>query len=178
MMNALPLMRISEKFELLLVECDSKSASAAALAWADSGLTVRVVRGRKMHTCERLFDEFAAALQFPWYFGENPDAFDECITDLCWLPPQSGYVIVVTDPNEVLADADADALAWLVGSLSRARDEWARPVALGEWWDRPAVPFNVVLQSLPGDAASAKVRWATAGASVRSFTDGAPPHRG
>jgi hypothetical protein len=125
-----------------------------------------------MCTYEGLFDEFAATLQFPWYFSENPDSFDECMTDLSWLPPQSGYVIVVTDPSEVLADAGLDALTWLVSSLSRAHRQWARPVELGEWWDRPAVPFNVLLQSLPGEAAAVKIRLEKAGASVRSFTDG------
>ena len=29
-----------------------------------------------------VFDEFAAAFQFPYYFGRNKDAFDECMRDL------------------------------------------------------------------------------------------------
>lgn len=145
-------MRVSSTPGLLVLECDPKAATDAVLGWSASGLVVRVVRGRKMRTPQGLFDEFAAALQFPWYFGENADAFDECITDLGWLPPQSGYVIVITDPGEVLAEADADALAWLTDSLTRAAEEWSRPVEQGEWWDRPAVPFHVVLQPVPEDA--------------------------
>ena len=48
-------------------------------------LTVRTVRGRKIRTVGRLFDEMAAALQFPYYFGENWPAFDECLADIDWL---------------------------------------------------------------------------------------------
>jgi hypothetical protein len=122
-----------------------------------------------MRTLQRLFDEFAAALQFPGYFGENAGAFDECLADLGWLPPREGYVIVINDPDEVLAGESASALSWLVGSLARAREELARPVELGEWWDRPAVPFHVVLQPAAGDAAKITRRWADAGASVLPF---------
>ena len=108
-----------------MLECDHKAATQAVSEWSDSGLVVRVVRGRKMRTAQGLFDEFAAALQFPWYIGENAYAFDECITDLGWLPPQPGYVIVISDPCEVLVDAGADALAYLVDSLTGAAEEWS-----------------------------------------------------
>jgi hypothetical protein len=164
-------MRVCNDLELLVLEREPKAASEAASGWSDSGLVVRVVRGRKMRTVQGLFDEFAAALQVPWYFGENADAFDECIADLGWLPPRSGYVIVITDPGEVLADAGADALSRLVDSLAAACEEWARPVVQGEWWDRPAVPFHVVLQPAVGEAAAVTQRWAAAGASVLPFPE-------
>lgn len=171
MASPLPLMRVPSECELLVLECDPQAGGEAASGWADSGLVVRVVRGRKMRTLPGLFDEFAAALQFPWYFGGNADAFDECIADLGWLPPQAGYVIVVTEPAEVLAEADAGALNWLVGSLTRACAEWARPVEAGEWWDRSAVPFHVVLQPTGGGTAAVIRRWTDAGALVRLFPD-------
>jgi len=47
---------------------------------------VRLVRGAKMRTTARLFDEISAAFQFPCYFGENWDALDECLNDIDWLP--------------------------------------------------------------------------------------------
>ena len=167
MITAQVLMQVTGSLDLLLLGCDAKTASEAASGWTAAGLVVRVVRGRKMRTLPRLFDEFAAALQFPWYFGENRDAFDECIADLGWLPTQCGYVIVVTEAGEVLGDeAGTDALAWLVGSLSRAAEEWARPVELGEWWDRPAVPFHVVLQATAPDVPTAVDRWAATGATI------------
>lgn len=172
MTSPLPLMRVPVAFdELLILEGEPKAASEAVSGWAESGLVVRVLRGRKMRAMPALFDEAAAALQFPWYFGENADAFDECIADLGWLPPQSGYVLVITDPAEVLADAGADQLSWFVDSLTRACEEWARPVEQGEWWDRPAVPFHAVLHAVSGDTATVTQRWSGAGASVKPFGD-------
>jgi Barstar (barnase inhibitor) len=170
--SPLQLMQTSSELDVLVLECDPKVASEAVSGWAESGLVVRVVRGRKMRSREGLFNEFAAALQFPWYFGENADAFDECMADLGWLSPQSGYVVVITEPGEVLVEAGTDALAWLVESLSHACGEWARPVEQGEWWDRPAVPFHVVLLAVIGDAATAAARWTVAGASVLPIVGG------
>lgn len=171
MKSPLGLMRVSSHLQLLILECDPRAADETVLAWSESGLVVRVVRGRKMRTLQGLFDEFAAALQFPWYFGENADAFDECIADLDWLPPHEGYVIVIKDPGQVLADEGTSVLSWLVGSLSRASEEFARPVELGESWDRPAVPFHVVLQSAIAGVATITPRWAEGGALVLPFPD-------
>jgi hypothetical protein len=159
-------MQVSRQLDLLILECDPKVANELKSGWAESGMVVRTLRGRKMRTEPTLFNEFAAALQFPWYFGENASAFDECLADLGWLPAQSGYVLVITDPNDVLADTGEDLLAWLVGSLTHACEQWAQPIALGEWWDRPPVPFHVVLQSVADETAKAIARWTEAGAVV------------
>src|SRR5215510_10518793 len=48
-------------------------------------VVVRFLRGRKMHESSGLDNEFAAAMQFPWYYGENWAAFDECLKDLSWI---------------------------------------------------------------------------------------------
>ena len=77
--------RRSEASSLLAMESDVRSAAEAVARWQDAALTVRTVRGRKMRTVGRLFDEMAAALQFPHYFGENWPAFDECLADIDWL---------------------------------------------------------------------------------------------
>ncbi|NGY75562.1 hypothetical protein F6Y02_01625 [Bacillus megaterium] len=46
-------------------------------------------------------DEWAAALQFPDYFGENWAAFDECLNDLDWLPADR-YILFITDAHLIL----------------------------------------------------------------------------
>ncbi len=58
-----------------------------------------------MRTLSGVFDEFAAALQFPPYFGENWGAFDECIEDLEWLPA-TGYLLLLIDATELLVDEE------------------------------------------------------------------------
>lgn len=106
---------------------------------------VRFLRGRKMTGVSSLFDEFAAAVQFPYYFGENWNAFDECITDLDWLSGDA-YVLVITDSKWLLLDENEEQLEVLINILDNAGNEWGQPVETSEAWARPAVPFHVIFQ--------------------------------
>ena len=160
-----PLLTVSDSSALLISETDAKSVGNLLMAWREVGLTVRSVRGRKMRRVGDLFDEMSAALQFPYYFGENWPAFNECLADMDWLPMNLGIVIVVYDALDVLDDAVDTELAVLVHSIENARSSYAQPIELGEWWDRPAVPFHVVLHSVnPKDARVLCARWQKAGA--------------
>jgi hypothetical protein len=118
-----------------------------------------------MRSVVQVYDEFAAALQFPEYFGENWAAFDECLTDLEWLPPEAGYVVVFTDPLLVL-DESPDDFRVLVRTLTSVIQHWAAPIEAGEWWDRDGVPFNVVLAADTASASAVRDKWAAAGAAV------------
>lgn len=127
----------------------------------DSGKVVRAVRGQKMRTLQGLFDEFGAALQFPDYFGENRPALRDCLTDLDWLGDEvPGYVVIVRHASQLLADERAEAFDWTIDLFRGVAEEWAKPVADGEWWDRPGRPFHVVLQESPdrGEALLARLR--------------------
>lgn len=169
MTDTLALMRVEPEFRPLLFEGDVQAVGSAVFGWVESGLTARVVRGRKMRTLVGLFDEFAAALQFPLYFGENLDAFNECIAELETLPAGEGYVVTITEPDQVLVEAGPEALGWLARSLQSAAEQWSRPVELGEWWDRPAIPFHVVLAGEPDAIELAARRWSAAGPEPRPF---------
>jgi hypothetical protein len=85
---------------------------------------VRLVRGNKMRLVNNLFDEFAAAFQFPCYFGENWNAFDECLADLEWLPA-SGYVLFVTNAADVLRDEPPSEFITFARLLHSISDEWS-----------------------------------------------------
>ena len=108
-------------------------------------VVVRFLRGRKMLRLGCLFDEFAAALQFPYYFGENWSAFDECITDLEWLPGDA-YILVIIDSEAVLSKEDKEQFSTLISVLQKAGDEWSQPIENSEAWDRPAAAFHVIFQ--------------------------------
>ena len=153
----------------MLLEGDRQAVGSAVSGWVDSGLAARVVRGRKMRTLSGLLDEFGAALQFPLYYGENEDAFNECLADLETLPAGEGYVVTIIEPDQVLADEAAEALSWLVRSLESAADAWRQPVELGEWWDRPAIPFHVVLAGENDAIELAARRWSAAGLEPLHF---------
>jgi len=124
---------------------------ACDFAWSlqrtsDRQVVVRTLRGSKARTAARLFDEFAAALQFPYYFGENWDALDECLADLDWLPG-TAYVLVFTDSQHLLDGEPAGQFALLVDVLENAARGWAQSQQR-----RPArTPraFHVVFQCSP-----------------------------
>lgn len=140
-----------------------QDVAAKALGWQEANLTVRAVRGRKARTTQGLFDEFAAALQFPYYFGENWNAFSDCISDLDWLPQRSGVVVLVYSADQVLAHANAGELETLVRLVTGAAAGLGESVDAGESWDRPAVPFHLVLHGQPSDGFE---RWHQAGAAL------------
>ena len=147
---------------------EERPSGSALHGWREARLTVRALRGHKMLTEPQLFDEFAAALQFPSYFGENWNALDDCLTDMAWLPPEAGYVLVISEPQRVL-EGSPDALAVLIRCLASAFAEWSKPISLGEWWDRPSVPFHTVLATRPDDEAEVRSRWIAAGAPLEDL---------
>jgi Barstar (barnase inhibitor) len=167
--DPMQLLEVPTEPRLWLWQTSSDKEAATEIAgWREARLVVHTVRGRKMRSLSDLCDEFAAALQFPWYFGENWAAFDECIKDLAWLPAEAGYVVVLTDPLLVLKDSSED-FAVLVRVLTSAVVEWATPVETGEWWDRPSVAFNVVLAADEDEVADASERWTRAGAHLAAL---------
>ncbi|HET9060320.1 MAG TPA: barstar family protein [Acidimicrobiales bacterium] len=94
------------------------------------GAAVVVLRGWKCKRTEDFFDEVASALQFPWYFGENWDAFEEAIGDLSWLPAD-GYVLMVNDAGELLSEAPGELRTLLDILGAASSDESPCKVVLG-----------------------------------------------
>ena len=84
------------------------------------------VRGRKMRTLPGLYDELAAALQFPWYFGENLDALEECLNDLEWIDADE-LLLIVRDADAVLQEEPnaLDLLGTVLGMLEEMQSAWA-----------------------------------------------------
>jgi hypothetical protein len=105
-----------------------------------------------MRTVARLFDELAAAFQFPAYFGENWAALEECLTDLDWIGA-SAYLTIVWNAEDLLADAGQEDATIFLRLLARVAAEWSRPVSARESWDRPAVPFHVLFVVPENDVA-------------------------
>ncbi|MEV0293381.1 barstar family protein [Nocardia sp. NPDC050710] len=106
---------------------------------APTGYQVRELRGAKMRDTAGVFDEFAAAFQFPYYFGENKDAFDECLRDLDdFIGDAPGYVVVVRDSADLL-DEEPVERDWFTEAMRDCAD----------YWIRRDVVFRVVLQGEP-----------------------------
>jgi hypothetical protein len=128
------------------------------------GGVVRIVRGERCAVRERLFQEWAAALQFPYYFGNNWDALDECLADLAWLPA-SGYLLFATNVEAILPGQGSE-LSILISILYKVAREWANPVEQASPGRRSAVPFRVVFHADPNKQALGERRLREAGAKL------------
>lgn len=73
------------------------------------------IRGKRSTTCSGFLKEYSAAFQFPYYYGNNWSAWDECATDLSWLMFDSVALIIddyeslfVDEPDKerILADVE------------------------------------------------------------------------
>ncbi|MEV6561697.1 barstar family protein [Nocardia sp. NPDC051756] len=140
-----------------------------------SGYRVVHVRGTRMAKTADLFAEFSAAFQFPWYFGQNWHAFDECMTDLDeWLPPgPRGYAVAVWHADSVLIK-DKSALETLIRSLNSIHQELAEPsglVSTGTGVTPPASRgFQVLLHCEPDARDKLTKRWTRAGSRLDPLT--------
>lgn len=83
-------------------------------------IVARVLRGKRCTTPQTLFQEWAAALQFPYYFGENWDAFEECLGDLQWLPANH-YIFLISHADQALRDS-SDSFATFINILRLAAE--------------------------------------------------------
>jgi Barstar (barnase inhibitor) len=127
---------------------------AGSVLAAPPGFVVRAIDGRRCRTKRGLFSEFARALEFPGDSGRNWDAFEELLADLAWLPGK-GYLLIVTDADQLLVDLSEDYDTFIEIAQSVAK-EWAAP-RRGES-PRPAVPFHVCL-AIPRGRESARADW-------------------
>ncbi|WP_394843252.1 barstar family protein [Pendulispora brunnea] len=122
---------------------------------AANGLFIGMLRGRRMRRREGLFEQFGALLQFPDYFGENWDAFLDCMRDLAWLRTD-GVVLVVLDAVQVLADVEPNELDIFIDVLSDAAESCADS----------EMPFHVVLQATVEQAPELQRRLAALGREI------------
>lgn len=77
----------------------------------------------------------AEAMNFPGYFGDNWDAFNDCINDLSWLAA-NGYILLYTHPDNF---AQNDPLEWSI-----ALDVFQEAV---EYWAGTDTPMYVLLKT-------------------------------
>ncbi|MBT1609755.1 barstar family protein [Curtobacterium poinsettiae] len=72
--------------------------------------------GRRCRSLGAFLHEVGLVLHFPPYYGENWDAFEECINDLDWWP-ETAITLVVEHTEQLLADESPRQLAILVDIL-------------------------------------------------------------
>ena len=79
-------------------------------------------RGRSSTTA-RFMQEVAASMQFPYYFGHNWDAFEECVNDLSWL--RGASYLIVFDSAQHLLSGNPEDFGILLRILADAHEQWS-----------------------------------------------------
>lgn len=105
---------------------------------------IRIIRGKKSKTRFDFYNEIAAALQFPYYFGENGNALHDCINDLEWLRADA-YLLMVDDAHLFLRDSSAYTVRDFMNIFSDANIEWLTP---NKWCprNRQPTPFHLLFR--------------------------------
>lgn len=116
----------------------TNEAAALLAAGAAAGLCcVRIELGG-CRSKAAFLARVAAALEFPWWFGQNWDALADCLGDLDWLPAE-GYLLLLDDPSELRGAAPEDYAVAVEIFAEAAR----------EWRERK-IPFRVFISGQQG----------------------------
>lgn len=143
-------MQVRSAFTLCIGSADDFCSVAYSLQYEmQPRQVVRMMRGKNMNSAQGLFNEFAAALQFPCYFGNNWNAFDECMADLEWLPGK-GYLIMIVDGSHLLRDEPGELAVFLRIMRSVSQD----------WEEVRGIRFQVLLQCTDADLDSVRQAFA------------------
>jgi hypothetical protein len=99
------------------------------------------LRGHKAINDTCFFDEAAAVLQFPYYFGENWDAFEECINDLSWIP-QTSFLLIFSHADQLLNESEK-GFSILMQIIDAANKSWQSNGNIGD--EVAKIPFHALL---------------------------------
>ena len=85
-------------------------------------LTFFHVRGTEIDGKDRFLSQAATALAFPEYFGNNWDAFEDCLTDMSWHEAK-GFVVLF-DHIDGFAGRSAEDFQTAVAILKDVAEFW------------------------------------------------------
>jgi len=93
------------------------------------------INGKQVTSKAEFLQASAKTMNFPDYFGDNWDAFTDCMTDLSWLSAD-GYILLYTQPENL---AYNDPSEWSI-----ALDIFQEAV---EYWRETDTPLYVLLKT-------------------------------
>lgn len=153
---------------ILIAEDDAESFDARFRELrddhADEDVTVLKLRGAKCRTLAGFFNEIAAVMQLPHYFGETWDALRDLFYDQSWLP---GTLIMLLDSEQLLAAAPNQELRNFVELMDHCNTFYLEPPykasAVG------GTGFHVLMQVTPMHRAELEARLIAAGAEFATY---------
>lgn len=121
---------------------------------------IRRFSGRRCDTYSGFHAELAAALQFPWYYGSNINALDECLIDDLWDDTHGKYYILVFIESDLIFSSNKwiwngsveDNLNDVIKILNNTINYFSMPdnenylIA-----PKPSVPFRVIFHIDPSN---------------------------
>jgi RNAse (barnase) inhibitor barstar len=118
-----------------------------------------------MRNLAGMFDEFMSEFEFPDYFGRNWAALTDCLSDLLWLGPVGGVVLVVTEPQVVLIAEERVEMDTLVLVLGDVQNRWTAGATVQQQENQVSGSFDVIL-SVDSNVSMerARTRWEASGA--------------
>lgn len=102
-----------------------------------------IIDGKDCSNKKALFNTFSSELQFPDYFGNNWDAFNDFFNDLEWLDSNQ-YVLFLKNFEDTLTQ-DIDELDIFLEIIEEAIKEWTLGVDYGI--ERLPKPFHLVIHA-------------------------------
>lgn len=124
-MKLLELLKGKDCFYVLEMTKDQLDKLNQEIADTDKNIAVKLIQGRNCQTKQAFFDETARILEFPDYFGNNWDAFNDSINDLLW--PEDGYYwLIFSEADLLFSKSKDDDLAILLNILSQVCAEAPR----------------------------------------------------
>lgn len=114
----------------MIIKKHGTSDDAYSEFYANSHIVGRYsayIRGARCGDVDEFFKEYSAAFQFPTYFGENWNAWDECACDLDWLM-FSSIAIVIDDYDKMfcMTEHPTDERSHFEECLSIVHEYWTK----------------------------------------------------
>lgn len=110
----------------------------------EMGYFVAVLDGAICRNVASFLSATASAFQFPNYYGDNLNAFLECINDLGWLI-EINYVLVILNHEHFMLDDSLENKNYINVLIEGISKEWANvPTYPGEDEFRIKADFKVL----------------------------------
>ena len=88
----------------------------------NKNIQVFYLDGKEITNKQTFLKQAGESLKFPAYYGQNWDAFNDCITDLGWCPARA-YILIYDQP-EIFAKAEPEQWQIALTILNYAVEYW------------------------------------------------------
>lgn len=103
---------------------------------AQNNAYISYLRGKRYKTEQDFLIEVSASFQFPYYYGENWSAFDDCIQDLEWIKHSRIFVLFDDFSQSFCDQKNMQTILQdrVIDCWTRAIEYWASEGKIVEVW--------------------------------------------